>query len=242
MSVSPAYRKALHALLTPRERRVFAALSTPARVQDFLDRLPINFEIAGDTHMSPRRVLQSRRAHCTEGAMLAAACFAYHGHTPWLLDLRAAATDFDHVIAPFQSHGLWGAVSKTNHPALRWRDPIYRSPRELAMSFAHEYYLRNGKKTLRSFSGLFRLTRFAPARWVTADDDLDWLIVALDDAPHTPVAPSQVLRRMRKVSPLERAAGELVEWARPLAANRAKAGKTRPGHQWLPRRAPPERG
>ena len=148
----PDRKSALRALLTPSERRVFARLNTPQKIQDYLDRIPINFELDGDTHMSPRRVLKERKAHCTEGALFAAACLAYHGKPVFLMDLRALPADQDHVVALFRDGKLWGAISKTNHPVLRWRDAIYRSPRELAMSYAHEYYLRNGRMSLLAYS------------------------------------------------------------------------------------------
>lgn len=210
-----AYRRKLVAVLTPQERRQFARLDTPQRIQDFLDRLPANFEPDGDTHMSPRRVLKARVAHCTEGAILAAACLVFHGHDACLMDLRSLPADQDHVVTLFKQRGLWGAISKTNHAVLRWRDPIYRSPRELAMSYAHEYYLKNGRKSLIAFSKPFRLTRYAPARWVTAEDNLDWLIIALDDSPHIPLAPKAALQRQRRATAFERKVTDQPEWRAP---------------------------
>jgi hypothetical protein len=210
-----AYRRKLVAVLTPQERRQFARLDTPQRIQDFLDRLPANFEPDGDTHMSPRRVLKARVAHCTEGAILAAACLVFHGHDAYLMDLRSLPADQDHVVTLFKQRGLWGAISKTNHAVLRWRDPIYRSPRELAMSYAHEYYLKSGRKSLTAFSKPFRLTRYAPARWVTAEDNLDWLIIALDDSPHIPLAPKAALQRQRRATAFERKVTDQPEWRAP---------------------------
>ncbi len=128
MTIDLAYRNRLRALLTPAERRVFARLDTPQKIQTFLDKLPANFGLAGDTAMSPRRVLQTRVAHCAEGAVFAVAALAYHGKPSWLIDMRALPSDQDHVVTLFKERGLWGAISKTNHPVLRWRDPVYRSP------------------------------------------------------------------------------------------------------------------
>jgi hypothetical protein len=213
--MTTAYRKTIAAVLTARERRQFARLNTPRKIQDFLDTLPANFELDGDTHMSPRRVLAEGVAHCTEGALLAAACLAYHGHDAFLMDLRALPSDQDHVVTLFRERGLWGAISKTNHAVLRWRDPIYRSPRELAMSYAHEYFLNDGRKSLVSYSLPFRVTRYAPERWVTAEDNLDWLIVALDDSRHVALAPKAALRRRRRASPFERRVIDQPEWLHP---------------------------
>jgi hypothetical protein len=212
---SLAYRNALRALLTPAERSVFARLDTPQTIQTFIDRLPANYELDGDTIMSPRRTLQVRLAHCAEGALLAAAVFAYHGKPAWLMDIRSLPSDHDHIVALFKQHGLWGAISKTNHAILRWRDPIYRSPRELAMTYAHEYCLPGGKKSMLEFSKPFSLTRFAPKRWVIAEDDLHWLMDALDNSPHVPVAPKPAMRKRRRSTPVELLAQEVLEWPDP---------------------------
>jgi len=219
---SPAYRKALRALLTPAEHRVFARLNAAHKIQTFLDQTPVNFGQFGDTAMSPRRMLTSRMAHCTEGAFFAAAVLAYHGKETWLMDIQSLPSDHDHVITLFKQRGLWGAISKTNHAILRWRDPIYRSPRELAMSYAHEYCLPGGKKSMLAFSKPFSLARYAPKRWVVAPDDLDWLLLDLDLSPHLPVAPRHVMHRRRRSSKIELLSQEVVEWPDP---RRAKAKK-----------------
>jgi len=215
------YRNALRALLTPAERRVFARLDTPQKIQNFLDRLPANYELDGDTVLSPRRTLQTRLAHCAEGALFAAAVLSFHGKRALLMDIQALPSDQDHIVALFQERGLWGAISKTNHAILRWRDPIYRSPRELAMSYAHEYCLPGGKKSMLAFSRPFSLARFAPRRWVIADDELHWLMDELDNSPHVPVAPPQAMRTRRRSSRVELLAQEVLEWPDP---RKRKAG------------------
>ena len=208
-------RKALRALLTPAETRLFTRLDTPQKLQTFIDRLPANFEPNGDTIMSPRRLMKARVAHCAEGALFAAAVLIFHGRPVWLMDIQSLPSDHDHVVTLFKEHGHWGAISKTNHAILRWRDPIYRSPRELAMSYAHEYCLPGGKKSMLAFSRPFSLARFAPKRWVIAPEDLDWLLEELDDSPHVPVAPARALRKRRRTSKIELLAQEVVEWKKP---------------------------
>lgn len=215
MAQSRTYRQALHAVLTEPERRLFARLNTPKKIQDYLDGIRINFEVDGDTHMSPRRMLAKGAAHCTEGALFAAACLLFHGKQAFLMDLRALPADQDHVVTLFRGGSLWGAISKTNHAVLRWRDPIYCSPRELAMSYAHEYFLPGGRKSLLAYSRPFALTRYAPRRWVTAPDDLNWLVLALDNSPHRALAPRRILEARRRVSPLERRAADITEWRQP---------------------------
>lgn len=210
-----AYRRTLRALLTPAERRTFAPLDSPQKIQTWLDRLPANFELDGDTTMSPRRMLQARIAHCAEAALFAAAALLYHGQPAWLMDLQALPADQDHIVTLFRQRTLWGAISKTNHAILRWRDPIYRSWRELAMSYAHEYCLPGGKKSLLAFSRPFSLTRYRPARWLTAEADLHWLMDALDESPHIPVAPAWAMKMRRRSSAIELRAQDVVDWVDP---------------------------
>jgi hypothetical protein len=220
-----AYRNRLRALLTPAEHRLFARLDTPQKIQDFLDRLPANFEPDGDTAMSPRRVLQTRTAHCSEGAILAAAVLAYHGRPAWLMDIQALPSDQDHIVTLFKERGLCGALSKTNHAILRWRDPIYASARELAMSYAHEYCLPGGKKSMLTYSKPFSLARYSPQRWVIAAEDLDWLLDELDSSPHLPVAPQHAMRKRRRSSQVELLAQDLVEWPDPRKRKPKRASK-----------------
>ena len=151
------YPLALKALLSPLERDLLQKLSTPQKIQDYLDTLPINFELQGETYMSPRRVIKEKTAHCFEGALLAAAALAYHGQPPLLMDFQTVPDDEDHVVALFKQHDHWGAISKTNHGILRYRDAVYTSPRELAMSYFHEYLEWNGKKSLRYYSKSYDL-------------------------------------------------------------------------------------
>jgi hypothetical protein len=217
-----AYRDALRALLTPAERRVFARLDTPQKIQAYLEKLPPNFELGGETYMSPRRALKARTVHCAEAAVLAAAILIYHGQPVWLMDIRALPSDQDHIVTLFKQRGLWGAISKTNHAVLRWRDPIYRNAREVAMTYAHEYNLDFGKKSMLAYSRPFSLTHYAPRRWVIAEEDLDWLMDALDDSPHEPVAPPHALKRRRKSTRVELKSQDLTEHPVPRSRRVAK--------------------
>lgn len=206
------YQRELRALLSPAEQKVFSKLSTPLKIQEFLDELPINFEPLGeDTIYSPRRVLREKKAHCVEGALFAAAALAYHGRPPLLLDIQTKACDEDHVLAMFKQEGHWGAISKTNHGILRWRDPVYKTVRELAMSYFHEYIVADGEKTMLAYSRPFDLSRYDP-HWVVAELDLVQLICDLDDSPHVPVAPKRLLRTVRRAQPIETKILNVTEW------------------------------
>lgn len=212
-------RNQIAQLLNPLELKLFKKLSSPQKIQNYLDSLKINFEMQGstyvETNMTPRAVMASQSAHCLEGAIFAAAVLAYHGQRPLLMDFRTIPVDEDHVIALFKQNGLWGAISKTNHSTLRWRDPIYRTTRELSLSYAHEYLLWNGKKSLIEYSAPFSLSRFDPKKWVIGREDLDWLPDALDNARHFPIAPKKNLELRRKADNIELRAMQLVEWKAP---------------------------
>jgi hypothetical protein len=194
------------------EIRVIQKFKTPAKIQDFLETIPINFETDGDTCLSPRRVIREHKAHCLEGALLAAACLWYHGRPPLLLDLKSNRRDVDHVVALFRDGKYWGAISKTNHAVLRYREPVYLTVRELALSYYHEYFLDDGKKTMVSYSTPLDMRRFAQQHWTTAEDDLWFIPPALDAARHFPLAPRIVLKSARRADSIEIEAGKLTEW------------------------------
>lgn len=204
------------ASLSSDERHILQKLSSPAKIQDFLDSLPINFEVSGETYMSPRRTLRAQTAHCFEGALVAAAALMYHGRPGLILDLRTVPSDEDHVVALFQEDGFWGAISKTNHPVLRYRDAVYKNPRELALSYFHEYtFPVTGRKTLREYSNPpFDLSRLDPSEWVVEEDDLFDLAERIDNARHSPVASPAALRKLRPAGRHEVAAMDAQEWKR----------------------------
>jgi hypothetical protein len=211
--MSARYARRVRSLLSAEELKTFRTLTSPRKIQDFIDSLAINMELEARTYMSPRRVLATGQAHCVEGALLAAAVLAFHGERPLLLDFQAAYHDEDHVVALFRQNGHWGAISKTNHPGLRYRDPIHHSVRGLAASYFHEYYLWDGRKSLRYFSRPFDLSRYPPESWVTAGEDLDWLVHALDASPHSPIIPKGNLRKLRPASAFEIHASGAIEWS-----------------------------
>jgi len=200
--------------LTGGELRTLKKLNTPRKIQDFLNTLRINFEEKGETCMSPRRVLRERKAHCMEGAMLAAAALRLHGHAPLVVDLTAVKRDDDHVLAVFRQHGHWGAITKTNHAVLRYREPVYRSIRELVLSFFHEYFMDDGRKTLRSYSLPVDLSRFDKRGWMTAEDDVWYIPDYLADVRHIPLLTKRHIATLRRADPTEIRAGKLVEWRR----------------------------
>ena len=193
---------------------VFERLTSPAKIQDFLDALRMNFEESHRTCRSPLFVLKHKEAHCMEGAMLAAAALWYHGEPPLVLDLRTVPKDDDHVVTLFRSGGRWGAISKTNHAVLRYRDAVYRDPRELAMSYFNEYFLDDGKKTLRSHSAPFDLRRYG-SDWLVARANLWNIPYDLDCTKHFAILGPRGVRDLRPADRIEIEAGKIVEWKRP---------------------------
>jgi len=204
---------------TKEELIVMRPHDTPAKIQDFLNTIPINFQEGKATCLSPRRVLRENKAQCVEGAFLAAAMLRLAGWRPLVMDLTSADDDYDHVVAVFQIDKCWGAISKTNHGVLRYREPIYRSIRELAMSYFHEYFKDDGRKTLRSHSGAVDLSRFDKQHWMTAEHDLWDLYYHVDDVRHYPFLTRAQQRRLRRADPIEIAMGKLTEWT-PKSARR----------------------
>lgn len=200
--------------LTRAEFALLARLDSPRRIQDFVYGLKQNFELGGETCLTVREVLRTRRAHCIEGAMLAACAFWVHGEPPLLLDMRAVQ-DFDHVVALYRRHGLWGAISKTNGIFLRSRDPVYRSLRELAMSYFHEYANRRSDKTLREYSVPYDLRSVDPGVWVTGEKGAWQVAAALDDLRHFRLVPGRHLRLVARRDPFERRAGALSQYRTP---------------------------
>ena len=193
---------------TPAERAVFRRLRTPIMIQEFLDDLAYNKEKGGITCRSPRRVLRDRTGHCMEGAMFGAAALRLIGHPALLLDLEAVH-DSDHVLAVFRERGCWGAVAKSNFTGLRYREPVYRTLRELVMSYFEHYFNLRREKTLRNYSRPVNLRRFDHIGWMTAEEDVWAVPEYLCTIRHTPVMPPRVVPHLGRVDARLFAAGLL---------------------------------
>jgi hypothetical protein len=190
-----------------RERTALRRLSNPVKIQRFLDEdIGYNTEPDGPTCRSPRRVLRDRIAHCMEGALFAAAALAVNGFPPLLLDLEAVRDD-DHVLAIFQQRGHWGAIAKSNYAGLRFREPVYRTLRELAMSYFEHYFNLGGEKTLRGYSRPVNLARFDRIHWMTAERDVWEIPEYLCEVPHIPLLTPELERSLGRVDARLKAAG-----------------------------------
>ncbi len=202
--------------LTKAEFAVLRRLSTPQKIQAFLYGLKQNFELHGDTCRPVRVVLRTRSAHCIEGAMLAACALWVHGKRPLLMDMRAVR-DFDHVVTLIRRNGCWGAISKTNGIGLRWRDPVYRSLRELAMSYFHEYTNKIEHKTLREYSVPFDLRAIDPKIWVSGEKNCWAVPERLEELRHFRLVRGRHLKTMLRRDPFERRLGAMLQYRRPRA-------------------------
>ena len=201
-----------------------AKLKTPADAQDFIASIPANYEVGGETCLPVAHALDQNRAHCIEAAFIAACALWMQGRKPLLLDLKARLNDTDHVVTLYKEGNSWGALSKSNHVWLRWRDPVYRTVRELALSYFHEFTMGQ-KKTLNAYSKPFDLGRIDPAIWVTGANgesacwDLAW---ALDQSPHFALITKAQIKHIRDRDAMEMKANQIIEYKKSTKGNTAK--------------------
>jgi hypothetical protein len=198
--------------LTREEIAVFRKLNTPEKIQDFLTGIPINFEPQGDTCQSARVALQNNCCHCIEAAFIAVAALLLQGQPALLMDFQAHGDD-DHVLALFKIGKHWGAISKSNSIWLRWRDPVYASPRELAMSYFHEY-VREKHKTLRRVSKPFDIGKYDPDYWLTSKENCWAMAQEIDASPHVDLISETQARKLKLRDSLETRAGDFKEFKR----------------------------
>jgi hypothetical protein len=181
--------------LSAEDFRALRALRTPARIQKFVDALQYQY---ANTAWSPQRVLRERKGHCLEGALLAAAALRVNGYSPLLMDLEAVHDD-DHVLAIYREGGLWGSIAKSNFAGLRFRASIYRTLRELALSYFESYYNLRGERTLRAYSIPINLARLDGRHWMTAEEDVWCVPELLIAARHYPLLPDKVARALPRL-------------------------------------------
>jgi hypothetical protein len=180
---------------TARELRMLRGLKTPARIQRFLDDLPYNLAI---TSRSPRKVLLDRTASCLEGGIFAAAALRVIGYPPLIFDLEAD-NDTDHVVAIFKSRGHWGAIAKSNFTGCRYREPVYRTLRELALSYFNVYFNLRFERTLRRYSRPVNLARFDRLDWMASEKPIWFIAEHLCDIPHISLIPPALTKNLTRV-------------------------------------------
>jgi len=187
------------------EIKFLKTMSDPDKIQGFLDSIDYNpnYECR-----SPRWVIRKKSAHCFEGALFAAAALEFIGFLPLIIDMKAFNDD-DHVIAVFKKDGHWGSVAKSNFTTLRYREPVYRSLRELVMSYFDFYFNTAGDKSLRSYSLPLNLTIYNSHHWATTDEDLEYIGDKLEKIRHYPVVNKKMINNLKKASETMLKAGML---------------------------------
>ena len=203
MSVKPKHAQMDSTSWTRKELLILETLKTPYAIQQFLDSV----EYSADAfYRCPRRVMADRKAHCSDGALFAAAALRRLGYPPLIMELRAVRDD-DHLLAVFRRHGGYGAIAKSNFVTLRYREPVYRSLRELVMSYFEVFYNVEAEKTMRAYSLTLNLSRFDALRWTIEDEGIETIMDALDRSRHYPVMNQAVLSELQLVDPRSYEAG-----------------------------------
>lgn len=199
--------------LSTLEKKLLKNLDTPSKIQDFLDTLPFNHEKNGETCMSPRKVMQEKKAHCIEGALLAGVALWLNNKEPLIISLKVSnKKDYDHIITLYKENGYYGAISKTNHNVLRFRDPVYKTTRELIMSYFHEYFLiASGEKTLLGYTKPINIKKFG-TKWITDENDLWNIAEKIYDTPIINIIPDKNKNLLRKASKMEILSADIKEW------------------------------
>jgi transglutaminase superfamily protein len=194
---------AFDAALTAGERKLLVRLSSPFAIQSFLDSIAYSTD---DRYRCPLSVLRDRRAHCYDGAVFAAALLRRLGHAPRLVNLFAYRDD-EHLLAVFQVDGHWGAVAKSNFVGLRYREPVYRTLRDLAMSYFEQYYNIEGFRSLRSYTRALNLAQFDRNQWTTRDQTMKLIAARLDGLRRIPLLTRRMIARLNPIDKLSYDAG-----------------------------------
>jgi hypothetical protein len=179
----------------PEELRKLRSLKDPNGIQRHLDDMPYHL---ADTAWSPRRVLRENTAHCFEGAIFAAAALRANGYPPLIVDFEAEH-DTDHVIAVYRVKGHWGAVAKSNYTNCRFREPVYRSLRELAMSYFHIYFNMRRQRSMRTFSRPVNLKRFDDQHWMTTEKPIWFIVYYLVEMSHYKLLSRPMINHLHRV-------------------------------------------
>jgi len=198
---------------TSAELRKLRSLKDPHGIQRLLDDMPYHL---ADTAWSPRRVLRENTSHCFEGALFAAAALRANGYPPLILDLEADQ-DTDHVIAIYRIRGHWGAVAKSNYTGCRYREPVYRSVRELALSYFDVYFNLRGERTLRTFSRPVNMARFDPHGWMTTEEHLWYVAEYLFTIRHHRLFTPAMIKKLHRLDDRSFRAGCLGRAEKPKA-------------------------
>ncbi len=175
-----------------KELKTLKSFKSPIDIQHFLNNIDYNPEYIT---RSPKEILKHKKANCFEGALFAAAALRFLGYKPLIVDLMAENDD-DHVIAIFKQDNFYGAVAKSNTTLLRFREPVYKTLRELVLSYFEFYFNTLGEKSLRSYSNPIDLTILDKYNWMTTEKDLEFIGDYLFEIYHHPIIPKKLIRKL----------------------------------------------
>ena len=193
--------------LTDQERQLLDTLNSPFKTQSFLDGIEYP---SGEENRSCPEVLRQRKAHCLDGGLFAAMALRRIGYRPRIMDLQPdPGRDDDHVLALFQIDGFWGALAKSNYSGLRFREAIYRTTRELALSYFEDFFNVLGEKTMRTCSRVIHLERFDHLNWMTESSGVDAIEVYLKKVKTHPLISKEQAARLSLVDKRSFEAGTL---------------------------------
>ncbi len=195
----------LLSIWTPREQKFFKQLDSPFNIQAYLDRIPYSED---SFYRSPRQVVRDGKAHCFDGALFAACALQFIGHRPLIVDILAENDD-DHLLAIYKVHGYWGEVAKSNFVGLRFREPVYRTLRELVLSYFDSYYNLEKEKTMRGYTVPLDLSRFHHLQWMTSNENLERISEALDEIRQIRLLTPSMIRNLNPVDERSYQAGML---------------------------------
>jgi hypothetical protein len=176
--------------------KVFSTLTTPYKIQQFLDTLEYSDE---ERYRCPLNVLKDRKAHCFDGAMFGAAALRNLGYPPLLVEILPNEHDDDHILAVFRQKNYWGTVAKSNFVGLRYREPVYKTLRELVMSYFEAYFNVEGERTMVGYTAPLNLARFDKMDWLAVDDVMDTVGDALETGRKYPIVPRSIMRNFTKL-------------------------------------------
>jgi len=211
-------------MLGKSQQRIMAGLTSPAKIQEFLDQTAYSTE---DIYRCPLRVLRERKAHCFDGAVFAAAALRELGFPPLVFELIPNERDDDHLVALYKRDGLWGAVAKSNFVGLRFREPVFRSLRELVLSYFEQFFNVAGEKTLRAYTMPLNLTRFDMIGWTVQDGPMDHIAEALDRKHRISIITDRAVQQLSPADERSRRAGLLGADEAGLFKVQKKRGKER---------------
>ncbi|MBK8944157.1 MAG: hypothetical protein IPM32_02700 [Ignavibacteriae bacterium] len=185
-------------------RKIFLKLNSIEKIQLFLDSVKYSSD---SIYRCPLRVFNEKVGHCFDGAVFAASALSQIGFQPIILDMLPNKRDDDHILALFKIDNHWGAIAKSNFVGLRFREPIYKTLRELVLSYFEQYYNTAKEKTLRGYTVPLNLKIFDKYNWRTDDNTMELIAQKLDKIRKFKLMTAKMEKRLLQVDDRTYSAG-----------------------------------